>query len=1013
MKVHLLSRKTWIAFAIACSWLLPAIGMAQEVASDGYKITKTWARAVPDGTGHLFAIHYEGVAGEDFFGDIQLMGAEIFNPKTNEWQTYTEQPPVEVASTGLRAAETTDNLFHGSFHTTHTGEYRLKLLVDDQNKGTETEIYTKEVFVEAVSTDPTALWKDKVFDALSITSNGTLPTVITMDGVSATRVEGGRCAVAIPYGSDVELKLTGGNSYLDSMVVEGKLLLTHDGETQFTEDTKIYNLGTFVDSTATLQKVYGPAGIWVESEEVLDMGGISIRSISHYTLYYPFNRSSEASLEFYENGEWVNVNSSKDDPEIPIPASLRATASGKPWHSNETFNLPIPKKAGTYRIKYHVTASEGATETILYSKPYILTDIDEITDEKLTIGKEGETTSLGFLYISAKGTEGVPAEASLTNVSFPVNEVGAPSVIVKKDANVNLTLKGTNDLGVVEVSEGASITLKPEKADLSENGALKIAAVRNGGKFVDETGTVACVKDLMNQTMIELADTIVAQIGDLMSVSVRAICNSLEGDYAIEFEGPQKWDAATSSWVDHENPVGPDKQPAGEKLLRATSTDESGETVMYIVSSEEGRYRMKLTSSSFVDGVDREAVLFFVFELKKMEATVISETQEEPLTGEHEMLIFKSADGGEKALIEATLNGVQVKEHEIYASTVVMENEKVALTLNGSNVLGEFQVLQGSEVVLKKGDAFTSLSARVENDGSFADETGTVDAVEDSKGYTMLRISDFGCIEALKQWYVKVTFNSWEGYDLAENVTVEKWNGTAWVQQGSELTPDGEKPALRATPTDDLEESGEEFTATTVTEPGEYRFKIVSSSWLEEDAEHKHTATLYRYFTIAAPTPAPTYYYDVTIPEVTGVTTSPAAGTYSQEEGTWFRFTLTLDPDYDQSVPVVKAGEVVLTPDAEGTYTIEGVYEDITISISGIEPNEPTANAEVEGDEVKVWATEGVLHIQAPMKSALRIYTPQGVAVHAEETIVGERTVSLNKGIYIVLIGERRFKIAM
>lgn len=996
MKKHnYFKTRTWLPLVLCMLCGLPGIAMAQT----NFSITKTWATASMQTTGAaLYTIHNEGVGEEDFMGIYQTT-VQVWDEEKNDWEDIP-LPPKNSSSalSHLRSASATFSDTYSGLTT--PGKYRFKVAaVDDEQKEPLVK-YSKELELKGISSDTE--WKDETFDALSISSDKSSITNVTFNNVSATYTKDRRSAVAIPLSSEVILHLTGDNSKLDSLTIGGKLLLTHDGETRF-EDTKICNHGVFTDSTkTTLQKVYGPAGIWIESLEFLgDQPAPKEQTIKTVkTVWHQSNvlSSKKLTLEIYKDDKWVDYETAVS--EETEPTSLRATRPSKEWPSRIESYFFV-QEDGTYRIKYHITAKDVDVETTVYSKPFVMTATKGITDEQKEIGKEGETTELPALAISAGSAE-QPTQASLTNVSIPTNETGVPSVIVMRNSNVELTLKGTNSLGHMEVSEGAAITLKLG----SEEDQVDITSVRNGGKFVDETGTVSSVKDLENRTMIEFTDTIVAQIENVMSVSVRAIFNSFDGSYDIQDDyTTQKWDATTSEWVSTE-PTNAAKTP----ILRAESMNQSGEFVATIATTEEGLYRIKLTSKGFADeNKGMEASLYFVFEIKEVEATVISETPAEPLTGNHEMLIFKSSSEEEKTMIEATLNNVQVKEHETLASTVIMEKEKVSLTLNGDNTLGEFQVMKGADVTLKKGTDFNTLSTRIKNAGKFTDETGTIGIVEDSRGHTMMKITAFGCIESIMQFFVNVEFNSWEGYDTDEtDVTVEKWNGTEWGEIRDLIQP--EPNVLRDAPSDD-EASGQQFIARTVTEPGEYRFKIRSVEWMTEGTqEDTHAATLYRYFTITEPEPT---YYNVTLPSVTGATTSPAAGTYSEEEGSYFSFTLTLDPNYDQSKPEIKANGKVLSPNTNGTYTIEGIYEDITITITGVEENIPTGNAEVNGNEVKVWSAEGILHIYTPDKAALQVYAFKGGLVYERDAIIGEHTVSLNSGMYIVVVGGRSYKLSL
>lgn len=159
--------------------------------------------------------------------------------------------------------------------------------------------------------------------------------------------------------------------------------------------------------------------------------------------------------------------------------------------------------------------------------------------------------------------------------------------------------------------------------------------------------------------------------------------------------------------------------------------------------------------------------------------------------------------------------------------------------------------------------------------------------------------------------------------------------------------------------------------------------------------------------------PPVSYYYTVTLPEVEGATLSQRPGGHTVEEGYDFSFTLTLDAAYDQSVPVVTTsrGET-LTPDIVGRYRIRNVEEDITVSITGIFPNDdPTANAAIAG-EVQVKAIGSVLYIYTPNKETVSIFTLTGTLLKQQCT-AGSTEIRLPAGMYLIRVEGRTYKVVI
>ena len=166
------------------------------------------------------------------------------------------------------------------------------------------------------------------------------------------------------------------------------------------------------------------------------------------------------------------------------------------------------------------------------------------------------------------------------------------------------------------------------------------------------------------------------------------------------------------------------------------------------------------------------------------------------------------------------------------------------------------------------------------------------------------------------------------------------------------------------------------------------------------------------------PSPVPpTVYYTVTLPAVEGVTTDPSAGDYEVEAWSSFRFYLTLDKDYDLSEPVVTTdrGETIAPQSSGGAYIVKYVRSDVQIFIDGVMKNpDPVANETVKTNLSKVWATEGHLHIEAATDGRAYIFTADGRPQKIQPVTAGETiTLPLPEGVYIVLIGDERFKVLL
>lgn len=163
--------------------------------------------------------------------------------------------------------------------------------------------------------------------------------------------------------------------------------------------------------------------------------------------------------------------------------------------------------------------------------------------------------------------------------------------------------------------------------------------------------------------------------------------------------------------------------------------------------------------------------------------------------------------------------------------------------------------------------------------------------------------------------------------------------------------------------------------------------------------------------------PQPTVYYTVTLPSVEGVVTDPVAGEHEVESWSNFRFSLTLDSAYNQSVPVVTTdrGETLTPRQSDGAYILNQVRSNVEIYISGIAKNpDPVANEAIKATAAKVWITNNHLHLQSPVDADAYIYTAAGNQQAICHLTAGQQeTIQLPAGIYFVRIGNERFKVRL
>lgn len=169
--------------------------------------------------------------------------------------------------------------------------------------------------------------------------------------------------------------------------------------------------------------------------------------------------------------------------------------------------------------------------------------------------------------------------------------------------------------------------------------------------------------------------------------------------------------------------------------------------------------------------------------------------------------------------------------------------------------------------------------------------------------------------------------------------------------------------------------------------------------------------------------PVPKVHHTITIPVVAGVTTDPVAGTYNVTDGDYFSFYLSID-SLESSLRagieptediIVKANGVEMNPIYKGNnrylMTVTNIKEDIIIEII-LKDSNPTGNNIVESDQVKVFSSDRMLHIESGEAATINVYNVTGQLEYKGSVDNNSvTTVPLSQGIYLVRVNNKTFKV--
>ena len=331
---------------------------------------------------------------------------------------------------------------------------------------------------------------------------------------------------------------------------------------------------------------------------------------------------------------------------------------------------------------------------------------------------------------------------------------------------------------------------------------------------------------------------------------------------------------------------------------------------------------------------------------------------------------------------------------------------KTNLTLSGTNSLGAVTIESGNELTLTPGENVGDLvNTAVTNKGHFTDLTARVPTVTLPGNITLERVDPAA----------STPIPSTDGYaELEAGITAPEGTHMNLTYQWEIFN--AQAGTWSAAPDDSqLRNASNTYRTRTV---GQYRCLV--SATVTGDGGTTTTTTLATapaavtpYVPpVTPPTPQPTTY-TVTLPALAGASTTPAAGAHTVTEGDGFSFILTLDADYDQSVPVVTVNGNALIPDANGKYTIADISANLTVAITGIVRNTTTGIEQVENATL-IRAESGALLIRTPVSVTAQVIALTGNVVRTVRLPAGDSRVDgLVSAIYIVRLSNKITKKVM
>ena len=154
-------------------------------------------------------------------------------------------------------------------------------------------------------------------------------------------------------------------------------------------------------------------------------------------------------------------------------------------------------------------------------------------------------------------------------------------------------------------------------------------------------------------------------------------------------------------------------------------------------------------------------------------------------------------------------------------------------------------------------------------------------------------------------------------------------------------------------------------------------------------------------------------YYNIMVEECEGATVETSTNVV--REGTSVTFTIEVAEGYTAEDMVVKVKRSLfgttdgIEPNDEGVYEVKNIYTDIYITVDGITEETPTGIEDIEG--AKVYTKEGSIYVYTPTEEQVTIISMNGAIVKNEKQTGLKQYSGLQRGIYIIGIGDERVKV--
>ena len=723
-----------------------------------------------------------------------------------------------------------------------------------------------------------------------------------------------------------------------------------------------------------------------------------------------FNFSETRVITTYYNMQSAGAKGTADNPYVIDLATLStsATADGYTYTDADNRKIVTLNYTGSNDSVYYSIENKAANDAHI-----LLTSADGLTKalclkarsgsfvDSLQVPASADWTlkgdTLKASYVEVSGGLKLDGPVTVENTVMTGNNNYVLKVLAGGSVTVNDVLKaygaGTSSIAIDIENEGI-LTIGGEgkvytyrwiyadnsnKLSINKGGILRCAGHITGNEF----SFPVIQWDFTNKPKTEL----VAEHGN---EEIR-FTREMFGQYLDETSSFTANVTADAKYTLYQVTEGENVKLIGATDKKSDITDEGGEIVDAFSTTAGPKTSYLMVGKPIPQIVDEKSITF---------TTSGEYTDSNGTTHEFNGILEKTTVPLLK--IETTVFEMAIKNVNVDSLVI---KKGATLYLNGENKLDSIAVAENGSLILYGTSSTEGLtcSKGVVNRGMFQDLSGLIRSVTIPLAND--KVVDFSL-------------------DTPSDVEVARGGQT-------ELKPSGKIPDEATYAWSEWKDNnwvelngGQDYQKSSYTlGAGKYRcyVKVTLSNASLKATAPTVTTLLTSFFTVTEKSTPPTppvvipTYYTVTLPAVEGATFSRATGETIVEEGTNFAFSIALDADYDQSVPVVTTsrGETIEPRAGDGRYVVRDIQEDVVITVTGIRRNDdPTANAAVTPDAVRLWTASGQLHISMPASADLRIYAFDGTLLRSLRLPAGETVMEAPSGPCIVVVGDRRFKVA-